>query len=745
MAAGTERLSASEEAVCGGLAPAPAPWARLLRLAAGKHSLALIDQAVVSGTSFLTTILIARWCGAEELGVYALGASLLVSWACVQESLVALPYTIYRHRPLLGTQAEYAGSALMHQGMLSALALVLLVAAALALPWGGAVPGLVAVVWALAGVMPFALLREFGRRFAFAHLRMREALALDVAVAVVQLTGLCWLASMAALSAITACAAIGAACALAGGAWLYLARRNFAIRTEQVGGTLRQSWSLGKWLFASQVTLSVQGYFVHWLLAWWLGVTATGVYVACLTVVLFSNPLILGISNALAPRAAQALADGGPAELRRVVYQTTLLVGAAMVVFCAGVYLGGEELMALLYPGSQYAGHAHTVTVLAVAMLAAALGMPASNALAAIERPDVIFHVGLVAVVLSVALVPCLVAGWDVTGAAYGFLAGNVAGSVGRWLAFTRLVGEGREEGAADRARVIQVLQQLTGDRDGTGWAIEQLSQGAQARIYVARRRDGRPVAQTHLDLAVKLYKPVAGQAAVLREQFESLARLHARLHGSTVHGWQVHVPLPLVCSAHPPALVMTLVPGTPLNVCLESPGAVAPEALASIAGAVVAALERCWSLDGQIHGDLNFDNVLCDVAARSLSFVDPGALEADVLCDGVCRAWYPASRDLAYLLFDTGVTVKRTFGRPGVRRRQHSLAEGVLRAFLKQVGPEQQEQLLDEIQACVEVHLSRVRVSRGPRGIWHRVVKRIASRRIHGMLTRLRARGPER
>src|SRR5207249_4408654 len=47
------------------------PWAWLGALVAEKHTLALLDQAVVSGSSFLTTILIGRWCGAEELGIYS--------------------------------------------------------------------------------------------------------------------------------------------------------------------------------------------------------------------------------------------------------------------------------------------------------------------------------------------------------------------------------------------------------------------------------------------------------------------------------------------------------------------------------------------------------------------------------------------------------------------------------------------------------------------------------------------------
>src|SRR5438132_4331641 len=101
-------------------------WSRFFDTGSGNQALALIDQAVVSGTSFLTTILIGRWCGAGELGVYSLGFSLLVSWGSVQNSLISLPYTIYRLRSREGTQEECAGSALVHNGLLSAVALAVL-------------------------------------------------------------------------------------------------------------------------------------------------------------------------------------------------------------------------------------------------------------------------------------------------------------------------------------------------------------------------------------------------------------------------------------------------------------------------------------------------------------------------------------------------------------------------------------------------------------------------------------------
>ena len=408
------------------------PLARMLRGPSGKHALAVLDQAVVSGTSFLTTILLGRWCGAGELGVYSLGFSLLVTWGCVQESLIAMPYTIYRHRPMFGSAAEYAGGVLVHQLLLSGLAAITLVVCGLVLSVTGAAPGLAGVTWVLAAVMPFALLREFGRRYAFAHLRMGEAFALDAAVAVLQLSGLAAFAAAGGLSADTAFATVGLACGLIGAAWFYLTRRNFVIRGGEWRRILRQSWTLGRWIFAGQLSLAVQAYFIQWLLFWTMGKDATGVYAACLTVAQFSNPLILGISNALSPRTALAVAAGGGEELRRVVVRTTLLLAAAMAVFCLIVLVNGDGIMALLYHGrQQFAGHGHAVTVLALAMFATAVGMPASSAPTAIERPDMAFKVGLVALVLSVILGPALAAGWGVTGAAYAFLAGTAAGGAG--------------------------------------------------------------------------------------------------------------------------------------------------------------------------------------------------------------------------------------------------------------------------------------------------------------------------
>jgi tRNA A-37 threonylcarbamoyl transferase component Bud32 len=550
------------------------------------------------------------------------------------------------------------------------------------------------------------------------------------------------------MSSATACAALGVACASTAIVWLCFSRGKFVIRWDQVLKTARQSWGLGKWLFASQITLSVQGYMAYWLLALVVGTTATGVFAACMSVVSFANPLIMGLGNVLTPRAVLAFNEGGGARLRRQAIGDTLLLGAAMTLFCAVVMFAGEDIMRVLYHGKEYEGQGHTVAVLAVALLASAVGFPASNALATMERARAIVWAGLIGVVVTGVLVWLLMVEWGLVGAAYGFLLGNVVATVGRWVAFLTLVSdcEPKRESLGtptDSASlgVIGVLQHFTQSGKDADWIIETLGEGDQANVHSVRPQNRQWIWQTHRTLVIKLYKPeLAPKVEAVRRQFEALSRLRVALHGQTINGWKISTPAPLFVCVSPLALVMTMVPGRPLTSLLDDADNVTPEVLDSVPRAVVAAMERCWSA-GQLHGDLNFDNILCDIANRGLSFVDLGLPTNSLLFDDdVPRRWYPASYDLAYMLYDTGTRVKSTIGNPKARLRQQLFAESILRAFIETIGPfEEKQRLLDEIEACVRVFLKSLRPS-SPRELWRMIVKKIAARRIDAILLRLKA-----
>src|SRR5215470_2024068 len=76
--------------------------------------LSIFDQAIFSGTSFLTAALIGRTTSPDQLGLYYLLLSIVLIISGVQEQLVAAPYVVYSKRRHGRELAEYAGSMWAH-------------------------------------------------------------------------------------------------------------------------------------------------------------------------------------------------------------------------------------------------------------------------------------------------------------------------------------------------------------------------------------------------------------------------------------------------------------------------------------------------------------------------------------------------------------------------------------------------------------------------------------------------------
>jgi O-antigen/teichoic acid export membrane protein len=415
-----------------------------LNFVSREHIFALADQAVVSGTGFLTTIFIARWSSADDLGIYAIGLSWLGTLLMFQDSLVLEPYLIQLHYPQ-GTPAERAGASLTLSVLFSVGSIVALaVLAAVFAEWGVS-REMVAMVCVVAMIVPFALTRQFARRFVFARLEFGRALILDLAVALIQLSTLGWLGASGRVSALSAWGALGGAYALTVAGWLYFARAEFAVRARHVRTVFRQTWPLGRWLLAGQIGVQVQANTVYWLSIIIAGAAVTGAYAACMSIVAFANPLLQGLGNTWMPRSRLAWKNGGGQALRLEVLHNATLVAAVMTTFCLAVLIAGTPVMNFLYHGKEYAGQGATLTVLTLALFAGAIGGPPTAALAIMERPLAIVTVAAAGAVLTVVLVWPLMMECGLLGAAYGMLGGNVFGTVGRWVAFFLLLSESRD------------------------------------------------------------------------------------------------------------------------------------------------------------------------------------------------------------------------------------------------------------------------------------------------------------
>jgi O-antigen/teichoic acid export membrane protein len=397
-----------------------------IRAIAGRQSLrqllSLLDQAIFAATIFLTTLIVGRICSREELGVFYLAFTLVMFFRGAQAELTSSPYTVYCHRRTGPELATYAGSTLVFHLWLTALGVACLCGAAVV----GRLAGgelLFTLGSVLAAVLPFMLLREYIRRFAFAHLQLIAVTVLDAAIACLQLGGLLLLAQAGRLSIAATYGVMGLACAIASGIWFLRCRRMFSFQRAAWLRDWRHNWQFSRWTLSGFMVGSATPVALPWLLAFGHGEAAAGVLAACQTLVGVSNMFVTGISNVLTTQAAHAFATGGVAAVWRVIVKTAALYSILLGGLCLVFFLVGEALIALAFQ-REYAGARPVLALLSLSVFAQGLSVTAGNGLWAIERPRTNLAADLCALATALAVAACLIAPLGVLGVAIASFSG---------------------------------------------------------------------------------------------------------------------------------------------------------------------------------------------------------------------------------------------------------------------------------------------------------------------------------
>lgn len=352
------------------------------------HSLplwALIDQAAISATRFLIAVIVGKYGSDAELGLYSAGFGILVAIVTVQESLVTTPYTFFSSQLDQLKRNSFAGSA---------LATVLAYLCTVTLLMGGVLTGLwvfgihgdfLTILLALVLITPTALLREFCRRWLFAHLRIRMATLLDILFSAVTLICMVVLVVLDQATAFFALLITGLASAVVV-LFAFQFRDQFSFQKSEVRNDVSKKFRFGKWAAGASLLSAGLMYFAHWFLIATQGEAAAGVYAACLTLVLLANPFLLGLSSLLAPLAARAVADQGRPALRRLVFRYLIRVVGILVIFAGVLAFSGDWLLGTVFDAS-FQGNQYTINVLATALIGIGINFTLANGLYALGQP----------------------------------------------------------------------------------------------------------------------------------------------------------------------------------------------------------------------------------------------------------------------------------------------------------------------------------------------------------------------
>jgi len=276
---------------------------------------------------------------------------------------------------------------------------------------------------------------------------------------------------------------------------------------------------------------------------------------------------------------------------------------------------------------------------------------------------------------------------------------------------------------------ISTLLSKYDQDTPPDAWEVVPLQFGMQAKTFSAYNRNVRLHKDAPSCVVVKLFNQERIDVlTALNDEYESLSLMGRSFQDFLIDDWKISAPRPLFITRNPPALVMSYVRGIPLDILLGDTDNNTQNVLSTLYKPIALSLQKYWSEHSRIIGDLNFNNILCDLPSKTLAFIDPGMPYLSFNCKDVPRVFSPPSHDLGYLLFEVCATNTKLyiFSLGKVRRRSYFVEQLIhcyMRYFVKETHF---ESFLNELHECSKFHVGRIELSWGLRGAWRYYVAKM-------------------
>ena len=351
--------------------------------------IALADQAMVSGTNFLTSVLLARWLTPADYGLYAVMLSLVYVLASVQQALVMQPMRVFGATVYKASQREYFGNLIVGTAGIGLFMAALFGLAALGWHWvagGQTPPALAGAGVSVFGVMLFWL----GRNASYITNGPQAAAACDAFYVAILLSGLWALQATGDISISRVLALLGA-CSLAAAVLLFARMRPRLTRAgaSRLGEQWKRHWRFGKWELTSTAIGSLNLVGVYGASGLLLGMRETGALRALMNLTLPAQQFVTAINRLLVPRLSEVFASRGARATREAVWKISAGLAALSIVGWIFTVVFRHEIFRFLYGGvyDEYADYLPPLMLAIIALLASGMF---EAALRAVRAPDAI-------------------------------------------------------------------------------------------------------------------------------------------------------------------------------------------------------------------------------------------------------------------------------------------------------------------------------------------------------------------
>ena len=385
---------------------------------------ALADQAMVSGVNFLTGLLLARFLGISEFGVFTLLWMAVLFVNSIQLALIVSPMMSIGPKQPEREKGTYYSALVIQQAVFAVVTFFTLYL-------GAHLAGIFNPQWSVSHLaLPLAFAgtsfqcQDFIRRYFFCHNNPVAAFWNDAISYLGQIAILMTLFFTSGLDVNLVLWVIAITSMLA----IMIGMFKVAVYKVSLGDVIlamKRNWVISKWLTGSAILQWTSGNLFVLAAGALLGVTAVGALKAAQNIIGVTHILFQSLENIVPVKASVLFSRLGVEGLVKYLKQVAFLGGGVISIICILVGVFAEDLMGLIY-GSTYEAYGYTLQWYAVIYLLIFICLPLRSGLRSFETTRPIFVAYVLMTVFSISFAALMVESWALSGALIGILIGQL-------------------------------------------------------------------------------------------------------------------------------------------------------------------------------------------------------------------------------------------------------------------------------------------------------------------------------
>ena len=360
-----------------------------LRQFMGREIWALTDQSIISATNFLTSVMLLRFMGLREFGVFALAWMAVLFVNSLQTALIVAPMMSIGPKQEEMDRHSYFGAVVFQEMVLVSCCFVLVFIALKVSDNFFPHRGLQQLALPLA-VSAFAYqAQDFLRRYFFVTRQSRHALADDALSYLTQLPILYFLHQAGHLnSAIALWVMAGTSILGLVAGWFWV--EPIAFDGEQIKAIALRHWKFSRWLGASALLQWTSGNLFVIAAPVYYGAAAAGVLKASQNLMGVTHVWFQGLDNVVPVETARRLRDGGVHSMLAYTRSVLARWGGLTLVFAIVMASAPGFWLRLIY-GPDMVQYGYILRLFALLYVLIFVGGPLRAGLQALEFTAPVF------------------------------------------------------------------------------------------------------------------------------------------------------------------------------------------------------------------------------------------------------------------------------------------------------------------------------------------------------------------